>query len=181
MGIKGPRDHQLAGQMAVLSTAFLWSTSGLFIKMIDWHPMIIAGARGFVAAIFLIVLRIIFPVPKGTKTPAFPFWAAAFANAFTILTFVTANKLTASANAVLLQYSAPIWTALLGWWLIKEKPRWEHWGALVLVIGGLLIFFRGGLGSGALLGDGLGALSGIFAGIFMVFMRMTKDGNPRAA
>jgi len=149
--------------------------------MINWHPVVIVGARAFFAAVFLIILRLIFPAPKGLKNPPFPFWAAAFANAFTILAFVIANKLTTSANAVLLQYTAPIWTALLGWWLIKEKPRWEHWGALVLVIGGLLFFFKDGLGSGTILGDGVGVISGVFAASFMVFLRMTKDGNPRDA
>ena len=181
MSLAVSKEHQFAGQLAVFATAFLWSTSGLFIKMIDWHPMVIAGTRAFGAAVFLIVVRMIFPVPKSVKGLAFPFWASAITNSLTVITFVVANKLTASANVVLLQYSSPVWTALLGWWLIKEKPRWEHWGALVLVAGGLLIFLHDGLGSGSLLGNGVAVSSGIFVGFNMVFLRMAKEGNLRDA
>ena len=169
----------------VLVAAMLWSTSGLFIQLVDWHPVLIAGSRGFVAAIFLVIVRLFFPSPKtGAKTSAkntlrFPFWASAFAHAFMVITFVIANRLTTSANAVLLQYSAPMWAALLAWWILKERPRWENWGALVLVVGGLLIFFRDGLASGALAGNILGVVSGVFIGIHVVFLRMSKDGNPR--
>jgi drug/metabolite transporter (DMT)-like permease len=81
----------------------------------------------------------------------------------------------------MLQYSAPVWTALLGWWLVKEKPHWEHWGALIMVVAGLLIFFRGSYGSGALLGDLIALSSGIFFGANSVFMRMMKDDNPQDA
>ena len=173
------KEDKFAGQLAILATAFLWSTSGLFIKLLDWHPVVIAGSRSFIAAIFLLILRFYDPPPKGVKNQPFPFWAAAFANAFTMITFVIANKLTTSANVILLQYGAPVWTALLGWALVKEKPRWEHWGALVMVIGGLLIFFKDSLGLGSLMGDGLAVFSGILMGAHFVFLRMTKDGNPR--
>ena len=174
-----PKQHQMAGQLAILATAFLWSTSGLFIKLLAWHPVVIAGSRSLVAAIFLLFIRIISPPPKGVKNRAFPFWGAAILNTFTMLTFIIANKLTASANVILLQYSAPVWAALLGWHLIKEKPKWEHWFALVMVIGGLIIFFNNALGSGQLPGDALSVISGILFGAQTVFLRMMKDGNPR--
>ena len=176
-----PKEHPFAGQGAVLVAAFLWSTSGLLIRLLDWHPIVIAGGRALVAAIFMLAVRFVVPVPKSdvkNKRPA-SFWISAFANAFAVITFVTANRLTASANAVLLQYSSPIWTALLAWWVIKEKPRWEQWGALILVISGMLIFFREGLGAGTLLGDGVAVISGICVGIHVVFLRMSKDNNPR--
>jgi drug/metabolite transporter (DMT)-like permease len=175
------KEHQLAGQIAGLATAFLWSTSGLFIKLIDWHPMVIAGARSFIAALFLLLIRFLFPAPEGTKNQPLPLWAGAFGHAFTMITFVIANKLTTSANAILLQYSAPVWAALFGWLLVKEKPRWEHWGALVLVMTGLVIFFRDSLGTGALLGDGLSVVSGMLFGAYSVFLRMMKEGDPRDA
>ena len=181
MAFSVQRWQQLSGQGAVLAAAILWSTSGLFIRLVDWHPVVIAGSRGFVAAAFLLIIRLIFPPPKRavSKSLTFPFWASAFAHAFMVITFVSANRFTAAANAILLQYGSPIWVALLAWWIIKEKPRWEHWCALVLVIGGLVIFFREGLGSGALFGDVLGFVSGVFIAAHVVFLRMSKDGNPR--
>jgi drug/metabolite transporter (DMT)-like permease len=98
-----------------------------------------------------------------------------------MITFVIANKLTTSANAILLQYSAPLWAAIIGWVLIKEKLYWEHWGTLLLVIAGLFIFFKDSLGGGTLGGDCIAVLSGIFFGTNSVCMRMQKDGNPADA
>jgi drug/metabolite transporter (DMT)-like permease len=48
-----------------------------------------------------------------------------------------------------------------------------------MVAAGLLIFFRGGYGSGAFLGDLIALSSGIFFGANSVFMRMMKNNNPQ--
>ena len=181
MTCTAPKEHPFAGQGAVLVAAFLWSTSGLFIRLVEWHPIVIAGGRGLVAAIFMLAVRFMFPVSKNTVTNkrSLPSWISAFANAIAVIAFVSANRLTAPANAVLLQYSSPMWTALLAWMIIKERPRWEQWGALLLVIGGMLVFFRESLGAGTLLGDGTAVFSGICVGIHVVFLRMAKDNDPR--
>jgi drug/metabolite transporter (DMT)-like permease len=166
------------GQGAILLCAFLWSTSGLFIKLVNWHPVVIAGSRSFMAAVFMIAFRLIFPPKFTVKSRKGPLWAGAVAYALTMQFFVIANKLTTSANAIMLQYSAPVWAGLLGWFLIKEKPHWEHWGALVCVFGGLTLFFKDSFGGGAFLGDAVALLSGVFFGAHSVLLRMQKDGNP---
>jgi drug/metabolite transporter (DMT)-like permease len=182
------------GQGAVFLCAVLWSTSGLFIKLVDWHPILIAGGRSCIAALFMGGLRLLPGRRIGGRRKggnragggrdgktAFSVWAGGIAYAVTMISFVIANKLTASANAILLQYSAPVWAALLGWLLLKEKPRWEHWVALVLVMLGMLLFFKGGLAGGALPGDALAVFSGLCFGAYAVFMRMGKAGNPADA
>ena len=179
MGTSGERNQQVAGQAALLFAAFLWSTSGLFIKLVDWHPVVLTGIRSLISAAFLLTVRFISPPKKTVKKQTFTLWAGGISYALTMLTFVVANKHTTSANAILLQYSAPVWAALLGWWLNKEKPHWEHWGALGMVFLGLFIFFKDSLGTGSLFGDGLALASGLFFAANCVFMRMMKDGDPR--
>ncbi|MDR1178240.1 MAG: DMT family transporter, partial [Spirochaetaceae bacterium] len=164
------------GQLAVFVCAVLWSTSGLFIKLLDWHPILIAGSRSLVAGFFMLILARKRRARPGKKPDPFVFWAGGFSYAATMVLFVIANKLTASANAILLQYSAPVWAALFGWALAGEKPRTEHWIALVIVMAGLVLFFKDGLSGGAFLGDLLAVLSGILFGLNSVFMRMNKDG-----
>jgi drug/metabolite transporter (DMT)-like permease len=166
------------GQGAILLCAFLWSTSGLFIKLVNWHPVVIAGSRSFMAALFMAAIRFIFPSKFVVKSRKGPLWAGAIVYALTMQSFVIANKLTTSANAIMLQYSAPVWAGLLGWVLIKEKPHWEHWGALVCVFGGLALFFKDSLSGGAFVGDSVALLSGVFFGAHSVLLRMQKDGNP---
>ena len=175
------KEHPLAGHGAIFLCAVLWSTSGLFIKMIleeNWHPVVIFGLRSFVAGIFMLCIRIFFKPAKKQTSKKLPLWAGAFAYALVMLTFVVANNFTTAANVIVLQYSAPIWAGVLGWLLIKEKPHWENWAALILIFGGFTIFFREGLASGAFLGDSLAILSGLLFGAHSVFMRMQKDGNP---
>jgi drug/metabolite transporter (DMT)-like permease len=175
----GPqRDQRVAGQGAVALCALLWSTSGLFIKLLDWHPAQIAGGRSFLAVGVLLLLRGLSrerKVPRG-KIPVL--FAAGLCYAATMILFVIANKLTASANAILLQYTAPVWACLLAWFFLKERPRWVHWAAMVLVGLGMLLVFSGALASGSLLGDSLALVSGFTFGANSVVMRMRKDGNP---
>lgn len=167
------------GLWAIVLCAILWSTSGLFIKIIDWNPLVIAGARSLIAALFILGLRLLDrrPAPAGKSRRLYVILAALSYSA-TMILFVIANKLTASANVILLQYIAPVWAALLGWAMINERPRPEHWGALGAVAVGLLLFFKDGLAQGSLLGDAVALLSGVTFAAYSVFMRLQKDGRP---
>jgi drug/metabolite transporter (DMT)-like permease len=166
------------GQGAIFLCAVLWSTSGLFIKLVDWHPVLIAGSRSLLAALFLLTMKRLRRRKGLTNGSRGYTVAGGLAYAATMILFVMANKMTASANAILLQYSAPVWAALVAWALAKERPHWEQWGALALVMGGLLLFFKDGLAGGALLGDSIAVCSGICFGANSAFMRMLKDGDP---
>ena len=186
---------RFAGHGAILLCAVLWSTSGLFIKLMTWHPMVIAGSRSFLAVFILLLVRMrqeksqkLLPNPVSAKEFSRHFiWAVGcgFWYAATMILFVFANRLTFAANAILLQYTAPIWACLLGWYLLKEKPHWEHWVALALVCFGMLLFFSNGLAGnfaanagGSPLGDLLALLSGITFAVNTVILRKHKEGNP---
>jgi len=100
----------------------------------------------------------------------------------TMMLFVIANKLTGSANAILLQYAAPVWAALLAWLFLRERPHWENWCALVLVSAGMFMVFSGDLSRGftarSLLGDILALVSGVTFGANSVVLRYRKYDNP---
>lgn len=161
------------GTLALAVTAFLWSLAGLLIKLVDWNPFAIACGRSVVAALFLLVW-----IRKPRFTFSLPQLGAAFASAGTMFLFIYANKTTTSANAILLQYGAPIYTALLGAWLLKERPRPEHWLAFLAVAAGMALFFMGDLGGGSFSGNLAGVASGLSFAAYLVFMRMQKDGSP---
>ena len=174
----------MAAQGAIFLCAVLWSTSGLFIKLVDWHPMAIAGGRSALAAAFLLAVRFFAGRTKrrnnAKMTPKdfLVLSACGLCYAATMILFVIANKLTASANAILLQYTAPVWAALLGWFFLRERPRWEHWCALALVSLGMLLVFSSGLAAGSMLGDVVALLSGLTFAANSVAMRARKDSNP---
>lgn len=159
--------------LLLAATAALWSIGGLLIKSIEINPLAIAGVRSAIAAVLLLmVLR----KPKFTWSYAQIGAAAAYA-ATTIL-FVSANKTTTAANAVLLQFTAPIYIAVLGPWLLKEKTRLFDWITIFVIFGGMFMFFLDGLRSGNMTGNLIAAASGISFALFNIFMRMQKQGSP---
>jgi drug/metabolite transporter (DMT)-like permease len=164
--------------MAVFLSAVLWSTGGLFIKLINWDPIVIAGMRSLIAGLFMLAVRVLSPKRRRIPFKLRYIWPGGIAYSATMLLFIPANKLTTSANAVLLQYSAPVWAALFGWLLAKEKPRPINWLSLVLVMGGLVLFFKDGLEGGSTAGNMLALLSGICFALNSVILRLQKDGDP---
>ncbi len=161
------------GALALAGTSFLWSLAGLLIKLVDWNPFAIACGRSVVAAVFLLLW-----IRKPKFTFSFPQLGAAVASAATMVLFIYANKATTAANAILLQYGSPIYTAVLGAFLLKEKPRAEHWVAFAMVAGGMALFFMGDIGGGSLPGNIAAVASGLTFAAYFVFMRMQKDGSP---
>jgi drug/metabolite transporter (DMT)-like permease len=160
--------------------ALLWSTSGLFIKLLDWHPLLITGGRGLFAAVILFVYRVtnIHRHPNEQFHFSANFVIAGVSYAVTLLLFVYANKMTTSANAIMLEYTAPVWAALIGWAAAKEKPRPENWFSIGAMCVGFVIFFRDGLSTGRIAGDALALVAGIFFGSHSVFMRLQKKEHP---
>lgn len=154
-------------------TAILWSASGLLIKSISAHPLAIAGVRSAIAVLIIFIY-----VKKPRFIWSFPQIAGAFAYALTVITFVVANKYTTAANAILLQYTAPIYAALFGTWLLKEKPKPADWITIAITLGGMLLFFIDGLDTRGVWGNVLAVVSGMGFGLLPVFMRMQKDGSP---
>jgi len=157
----------------LIISAFLWSLGGVFIKLIDWHPIAIAGTRSGISALFIWAY---------VKKPQFNWSKAqilgAISYATTVISFVVANKMTTSANAILLQYTAPIYVAIFGIFLVKERTRKVDWLTIFAVIVGMVLFFIGDLDTRNMWGNFWAIISGIsFAGVALS-LRMQKDGSP---
>jgi drug/metabolite transporter (DMT)-like permease len=165
--------NKSAGILAMTATAFLWSIAGLFIKIIDWNPFAIAGVRSLIASMVIFLY-----VRHPRIHLSFPQIAAAIANAATMLLFVSANKTTTAANAILLQYCAPLFTVFVSAIFLKERTRAEQFAAFPLVVAGMIFMFFEELSSGKVLGNVLAIMSAITFSFYFVFMRMQKDGSP---
>lgn len=153
--------------------ALCWSLGGLLIKAVTWPALAVAGGRGFIAAMFLILtnraLRFHF-------SPA-QIWGAVAYAACTV-TFCAATKLTTAANAILLQYTAPVWVALFGTWFLGERATRADWITIAAVLGGMTLFFADTLEMANVLGNALAISSGMaFAGM-TIALRKQKAGSP---
>jgi drug/metabolite transporter (DMT)-like permease len=154
-------------------TAILWSLGGVLIKSIKWNAVAIAGMRSVIAAIVLLIV-----IKKPKLTWSFAQIGGALAYSGTVILFVLANKTTTAANAILLQYTAPIYVALFGTWFLKEKTKLFDWIIIFIVLGGMALFFLDHLNTNGVLGNIIAASSGVCFGFFAIFMRMQKEESP---
>lgn len=155
---------QHKGSLAILAAALLWSTAGLLIKYIPWHPMAIASGRGLlVAVIMLIYYRRRLNVRLNLTT-----WLSGLALVATQSLFVIANKLTTAANAIMLQYSAPIFIIIIGLILYRTRPARRDVLIMIWALAGIILFFFDDLSMGHQLGNGLALVTGLtFAAVFV--------------
>ena len=149
----------------IIITCVLWSTGGLFIKMVPWHPVVIAGFRSLIAAAVAyfymrrVKLRVV--VNKNSVLSGF-FLCGLF------FLFVGANKLTTAANAIVLQYCSPVFVLLISAVFYKQKFCWQDILAVTITIGGIALFFFDELSEGGLLGNVFALLGGVFCGAMYV-------------
>lgn len=154
------------GTLFVFLAALMYSIGGLCMKVIPWNGMAINGAR---TAIALVVIGIYLALVK--HPPRLNRWVALGSVCVFGATalFSMANKLTTAANAIVLQFTAPIFVMLFSALFFKRKPSKLDLGACVLVFGGIVFFFVDGLSTGGTAGNVLALMSGVaYAGVFML-------------
>lgn len=157
----------------LLFAGVMWSLGGLLIKSIPWPPLAISGMRGGIAAI---VIYIYSRNDKITITKD-KIIAACFYTLVVTL-FVMANKLTTAGNAILLQYTAPVYVALFGYMFLGERSTFVDWATIMILLLGLALFFFDDLSFDGYLGNVLAILSGMsFAGLTLL-LRKQKDDSP---
>lgn len=167
--------HRTKCLFLLVLTAVLWSMGGVIIKSVDWNFGAIAAMRGLAAA-----LTITFLARKNLdlSPPDRSQWILAIFMALIGISFVTATKLTTAANAILLQYSAPVWVALAAPLILRERTSGRDWLFIIIAFSGMALFFMDSLSTEGFWGIIAGVLCGmIFAGL-AISLRYAKDRQP---
>lgn len=127
-------------RLKLLLAALLFSTGGAAIKATQLSGWQVAGFRSGVAVIAVLLLA---PEARRTWLRSWRGALVAVAYAATLTLYVTANKLTTSANTIFLQSTAPLYLLLLGPWLLKEPIRRSDLAVMAAVGAGMVCFFIG--------------------------------------
>lgn len=147
----------------MLVCATLWSIAGLFIKLVDANPFVIAGFRGLFAGLTTLAYILIAKIP-------FKFNKVVFENAafmcLLFFSFVGSNKLTTAANAIVLQFTTPLWIMLYMGLVRHEKLKRNDILAVIITLIGITLCFLDKMEGGYLLGNCVA----IFAGLMMAVM-----------
>lgn len=161
--------------LQMLSCAALWSIAGIFIKLIPWNAFAISSLRSLFAGIT--VLAFIrynkYKIIINRRT-----LMAGVLMSLVYTAFVAANKLTTAANAIVLQFTAPLFIVVFSAVLFKQKIKRADITAVICTLLGISMFFFDKLEGGYLTGNLVAILAGaLMGGMYMAIGK--TDGAER--
>lgn len=169
------RKRKNRAMLLMVTTAAMWSLGGIFIKLISWNPFLIAGVRsgisGSIMALYMAATHTRFKLNRYSLLAGMGLGCSA-------TLFTIANKLTTAANAIVLQYTAPIFILLISAIFFKEKMQKQDILVVCITMGGMVLFFLDQLSPGNLLGNVLGILAGVTLG--QMFVMVGRGGDDDA-
>ena len=155
--------------LLVLGAAILWSTGGLFIKATHLSAFELSFGRSLLAAITIAIFtrREGFGINRISAVTSILYAAL-------LILFVLATKLTTAANAIFLQYTAPVYVLILEPLFYKEKFRARDFVTVAICVGGMSLFFVGKLRPQDMTGNLLALASGVCFALFFLLLRHSK-------
>jgi drug/metabolite transporter (DMT)-like permease len=170
------------GVLLLIACATLWSLSGALIKLLNRNGGVSALSIAFYRSLFGGVLFLPFACRhvKTLRSVSIA-WPIGSVLSFTLMTacFVLATTQTAAANAIILQYTAPLWVFLLSPALLNERPRLEEGLTLLLAMAGVGVIFFGNR-SGGTGGLFMALASGFGYGALTIALRGLRRAHPWA-
>lgn len=173
------------GYIIALVSAAILSTTAIFIRHLTqtYHlpPLVLAFWRdGFVSLTLVLVLGRLRPHWLRVNHSYLPYLVSyglmlSFFNALWTLS-VSRNG---AAVATVLVYCSAGFTALLGWWLLKERLDWAKLLAVGISLGGCVLV-SGALDASAWNANLLGILTGIISGLcYAIYSLMGRSAAQR--
>lgn len=160
--------------LQMLSCAALWSTAGIFIKLVDWNPFVIAAWRsllaGAVSLLYLRARKLTFAWTRRTVR------SGVFL-ALTLTLFVVANKLTTAANAIVLQFTAPVFIVIVSVLFFGKKFRSADILTVLLTMAGISLFFFDKLSAGHQFGNILALGAGACFGCYYISLGESPENE----
>lgn len=146
--------------------ACMWSIGGIFIKLVSWSPFLIAGGRSVLAALVMFIFMRYSKIKVNVCKYSI---GAGVCLLGVLICFVAANKLTTAANAIILQYTAPIFILIISMLFLHHKVHKKEVFTVAITTIGIIFFFFDELSPGNIFGNILAILAGLFLGImFMI-------------
>lgn len=153
------------GTLLMALCAAMWSTGGVLTKLIPWNSMTIAGFRSLIAAAIIGLFMLASHKKMCINRRSLAISIALAGMAFC---YISATKFTTAANAITLQYTAPVFLLLYQALFQHKKLRVPDYLVVFVALGGIALFFLDQLGGGTLLGNCIAIVSGLFyAGYFL--------------
>lgn len=160
----------------IVMAVLLWSTGGLFIKLTALDAFSVNLGRSLFAAFTVAA----FTYKKGLRIDKFTLLSSLL-YAGTLSCFVYATKTTTAANAIFLQYTAPVYILIFAPLVLKERFRFSDLITVAACIAGMSLFFlepqnaENKLAPNVFWGNAAALASGLFFGLYFIFLRHPKS------
>jgi drug/metabolite transporter (DMT)-like permease len=154
----------------VLAAALLWSTGGLFIKATELSAFELSFGRSALAGLAVAY----FTRREGFRLNTVTIIASVLYAALLLL-FVMATKQTKAANAIFLQYTAPVYVLIFEPLMYGAKFRARDALVVLCCMAGVALFFVGKILPSEMTGNLLALASGVCFAFFMLLLK-----HPRA-
>jgi DME family drug/metabolite transporter len=169
------------GRLLVVGAAVMWSLSGAFMNVLV-EPTALGLHSPKLGLVQISAFRVLFaglvilPLvrPRDVRfrwTTLFTALMFAAMNA----TYLTALGLGQAANAVLMQYTAPLWIFLVGVGFLGERVNWRGVVSLLIATAGIAVILVGGWQGGKLVPILLGLGSGVGFAAVVLGLRAQRD------
>jgi drug/metabolite transporter (DMT)-like permease len=168
-----PSDHEVRlARLYLVVAAILWSLAGVFIKFLSLPPLALVFYRSLFASLFFILL-----IRKSGAIRGRVLLLSMISYTAAISLFVSANRLTTAANAIILQYTAPIFVFVIVHFVFREMISGPSWIALSMGMTGIAVIFAGTAGQPDLAGVTLAVASGLLFAIYMLSVGLLTQVN----
>ena len=179
------QSHFTRGYSIAVVAAAILSTTAIFIRYLTqtYHipALVLAFWRdGFVALTLLVILRLLSPrlLRVDRKHLLFLIVYGLVLSLFNSLWTISV-ALNGAAISTVLVYCSAGFTALLGWWLLKERLDWAKLVAVVLSLAGCVLV-SGALDAVAWSANLLGIFTGIVSGLgYAIYTLMGRSASQR--
>ena len=161
---------QRTGLPLIVAAALIWSTGGCFIKYIPLEPALIASSRAFIAGLTLL------PFLRPSKLKATWEVPALLASYVVMSTcFVIANKWTTAANAIAIQYTAPLWIFAASLAFGHLVLTWRRAAPMAVIAAGIVLFvLEPATGPSSFAGNMVALVSGVGFALVTIFFRRLR-------
>jgi DME family drug/metabolite transporter len=178
--------RQKSARLFILIAALLWSTGGLFIKEVSLDAWGVSFWRSTFAAVTIyLVYRVARPTfrvarpswPRAAGQDGRPTWFSAFTllsaacYAVLLVLFVLATKLTTSANAIFLQYTAPLYVLFIEPMVTRSRVRRGDLWTVLISVAAMALFFVGRFEARNVWGNVAALASGVAFAAYAVMLK----------
>lgn len=176
--------HYTRGLMAVLAGGFALSFTGPIFRMLEeasaWQILFYRTLSLTIGVLLVVAFR-----SRGQLVPAFraigrPGLLAGVIMGFGFCFFTLALVHTTVADALFLISTAPLFAALIGWFVLREVVRAATWIASLVALAGVAVMFGDGFAGGGFLGKAMaiGAATALASYTVCVRTRPLVDMSP---